>query len=145
MLAPQQGHQSQGCIVNFNGPFASLLCSSSDHACHFDVESWDLQYGAQNRTPQFFLLLRNSHGGFTTRLSLIDMFLPVHRFIWINVNQYPWEWLQYSIGRWKTGIWAKNSTCPLSSRYLRTLTAALQLSRQSWVCVCKLVGLFGLL
>ena len=39
MLAPWQGHQSQGCIVNFNGPFASLLISSYDHACHFDVES----------------------------------------------------------------------------------------------------------
>ena len=39
MLAPQQGHQSQGCVVNFNGPFASLLVSYSDRACHFDVES----------------------------------------------------------------------------------------------------------
>ena len=39
MLAPQQGHQSQGCVVNFNGPFASLLISSFERACHFDVKS----------------------------------------------------------------------------------------------------------
>ena len=39
---------------------------------------------------------------------------------------------------------AKNSTCFLSSRYLGIVRAAPNLSRQSWVCICKLVGLFGL-
>ena len=39
---------------------------------------------------------------------------------------------------------AKNSTCFLSSRYIGVVRAAPKLSRQSWVCICKLVGLFGL-
>ena len=39
---------------------------------------------------------------------------------------------------------AKNSTCFLSSRYIGVVRAAPKLSHQSWVCICKLVGLFGL-
>ena len=35
----------------------------------------------------------------------------------------------------------KNSMCSLSPQYTRTVTAATWLSRQSWVCVCKLVGM----
>ena len=47
-LAPQIGHLSQGCIFNLSELFASLFISSYDHSCYFDVESWDVQYGAEN-------------------------------------------------------------------------------------------------
>ena len=39
---------------------------------------------------------------------------------------------------------AENSTCSLSSRYPRTVRTAPQLGCQSWVCLCKLLALFGL-
>ena len=47
-LAPQIGHLSQGCIFNLSGLFELLFISSYDQSRYFDVERWDVQYGAEN-------------------------------------------------------------------------------------------------
>ena len=53
--APQLGHKLQECIFKLSGFLVLLLISFCDRACYFEVESWDLQYGAQNLTPSYSL------------------------------------------------------------------------------------------
>ena len=56
-----------------------------EDGCYADLEKCYLDVGAENHTPHCFLLLINSQGGFTARLSV--MFLELYGVIWIIIDQ----------------------------------------------------------